>query len=132
MPLTRTLAYADVEALLTSWLQGQLGAAARVVTETPANITQTLVQVIRIGGARRFTFDHATVDIECFATTRQLARAMSDQVGLLLEQTLPGQRIGAGSVGAVICTSGPSWLPWDDTNVRRFGATYQVNVHAAQ
>ena len=130
MPITPTLPYADVEAALTAWLQSQLGASARVVTETPAQFTQPVVQVTRIGGPRRQTFDHAIVDVEVFTSTRIASRQLSDQVALLLEQVLPGTRVAGGSVGFVICTAGPSWLPWENTTVRRFGATYQVNIHA--
>lgn len=103
-----------------------------LVTETPASFTIPIVQVERIGGASRFTLDQPRVDITTFAPDRQSSLNLAEQVRMLMEQTLPGTRVGSASFGAVFCDSGPSWAPWDNTNVRRFVASYQMAVHASQ
>lgn len=129
--ISPTLAYADVEAALTSVLPALLP-SFRFCTELPNNITGlSVVQVDRIGGPRRFTFDHATVDFRCFAPTRATARQVCEQLAVVLEQVLPGTQVPGGSVGAVICTAGPNWVPYGDINVRLIVTTYQINIHAA-
>jgi hypothetical protein len=43
--------------------------------------------------------------------------------------SLPGQVVDGVTVSAVRTGAGPAWRPYDDTtNVRRFGATYQITT----
>lgn len=131
----------DVEQLLVAWLTGQL-AGVRVLTETPASpafeAALPIVKVVRVGGARRYAVDAPTVVVECFAagstssqTGRPAAKALALQVAEALYMRLPGTPVAGAAVGHVAEVSGPSWAPWDNTNVRRVVATYQIHLKAA-
>jgi hypothetical protein len=130
----------DVEQVLVSFLSAQFP-SARVVTETPASpefeSVLPIIQVVRVGGPRRFAIDRPTVVVDCFAagpssgaTGRPAAKALAAQVADALCLSLPGARVAGAVVGHVVEVSGPSWTPWDNTNVRRVTATYQISLKA--
>lgn len=124
---------ADVEALLVPWLALTLG--VRVVTELPADLGDVLpvVRVVRVGGGDDDdvpSLDHPTIAVDCYGADRAAALDLAAQVHTALRVTLPGTllRTEAGTV-AVTKTqtiSGPSWRPYDNTALRRFGATYRL------
>jgi hypothetical protein len=87
--------------------------------------------VVRRGGADRdVVFDRATVDVDTWAADRIGARAAALSVHTRIRFALPGQRVPGGVVCAVDTLTGPAFRPWDDTGIRRFGATYQILVQA--
>jgi hypothetical protein len=121
--------YPDVEQALAVWLGNTM--AVRSVTETPANLSTTLpvISVDRIGGADpTVSIDEATVDVEVFHTNRILARTLALAAQAAIRYQLPGQTLGGGVVTRTKTISAPHWVPYDDTNLRRFVATYQVVV----
>lgn len=132
---------ADVEQMLVSFLDAQLS-GVRAVTEVPASpsfeSSLPIVRVVRTGGPRRYAIDTATVVIDCFAkpnagdgTGRPAAKQLAQRVADALYLSLPGQKVAGGVVGHVAEVSGPSWAPWDNTDVRRVVATYQISFKAS-
>lgn len=115
----------DAEKLVLDWLTGEFP-SARVSTEVPATIAGHVIRVLRIGGANRFVVDRAVVDVDCWALTRIAARALAESVRDSMCFRLPGTVTAAGGVSAVTTIAAPIWRPWDNTNVRRFGATFQL------
>jgi hypothetical protein len=123
--------YASVEKLLVAWLESQLPTVTRVVTELPAQLATKLpvVQVVRFGGPDdQPTIDLPTVDVDCYAASRGTAEDLAEDVRDLLRFTLPGKTVGGTTVSRVQTIAGPHWRPWDDTTMRRYGASYQLTV----
>jgi len=121
--------YPDVEQGLAVWLGSVL--AVRSVTETPANLATTLpvVGVDRIGGADpTLSIDEATVDVDCYHSGRILTRNLALTAQAWIRYLLPGQPMGGGVVLRTATIVAPHWTPYDDTNLRRFTATYQVVI----
>jgi hypothetical protein len=121
----------DIEAALVPWLNTR--SSTRCVTELPANLAAVLplIQVGRIGGADGVvTIDEATVDVTCFGATRTTARALAYRVQSILRTNLPGAAVTGGIVLRVNTLSGPTYLPFADETLRRFGATYQIVTQA--
>lgn len=126
------MAYIDVELLLTTWIHATRG--VKCVTELPSNLADVLpvVQVQRIAGADvELTLDQAVVDIDVYAADRASARLLADQVRHDMRLNLHGYTGGGGVVALVEVASGPHWLPYDNTNLRRYQASYRVTVHSA-
>jgi hypothetical protein len=124
---------ADIEQMLVSWLGVQFP-SARLCTETPGDpefgSVLPIVRVARIGGPTRYAIDTATVSVECFAVGRSAAKVLAFNVRDALYRTLPGTTIAGGVVGHVATFSAPSWASWDNTNVRRMTAMYQIHFKA--
>jgi hypothetical protein len=126
---------ADVEALLVPWLSAAV--AARAVTELPAALADLapVVHVLRIGGGSDDAlpaFEFPTVSVDCYAATRGAALALAVSVDTAIRVTLPNTVHAFGSLSTVVTktqtVTGPSWRPYDDITVRRFGATYQLHI----
>lgn len=125
------MSFPDIEALLVGWLQGQFP-AARVVTETPADLTGNLplVKVRRTSGDDdNVRLDRPVVDLDVFDTDVQAASALSAQIRDALLYTLPYAMPVGGTVTGVYTVVGPRWLPYDDTSVRRYQASYRLFAH---
>jgi hypothetical protein len=123
----------DVELLVIQWLQGHLGSGVVVRDELDNNLLSELptVQVERIpaGDDDGFRLDRAFVDIDVYAATRGAAIALSLQIrGLLLSQ-LPGSITGGAVVGRVATATAPGVRPYENTGLRRVGATYEIYSH---
>lgn len=121
----------DVEALLIPWLASTL--TVRAVTDLPADLADVLpvVQVVRIGGPdddNLSRYDMPTVDVDCYDADRAKASALAGRVHDALRITLPGLTVGAGTVTKVQTITGPSWRPYDDTLLRRIGASYRLYI----
>jgi hypothetical protein len=128
--------YLDIEAALVAWLPTVV--TVRAVTELPADLDAAIAasggvaRINRLGGpdpTPSLSLD--TVDVESFAATRAAARALALEVQYALRFSLAGHLTGGGSISRVQTVSGPAWRPYDDTNVRRFGALYQITTHSA-
>lgn len=127
------MTYPDVERLLVSFLGAALG-GVRVLTDTPANLEKVLpvVQVTRFGGADVAPgIDRPVVDIDCYAATRGAASDLAERVRYALLYQLPGTSIGTVGIPRVDTVTGPTWRPYDNPALRRFGASYAVTTHAA-
>lgn len=130
--------YAGVEATLIPWLADLLG--VRVLTDLPADDPPgsflaglPYVQFVRVGGPsddNNPRFDLPTVSVDCFGADRGAATGLALDVDEALRQTLPGQTTGGATVTRVQTITGPSWQPWDDTNVRRMHSSYRLYIKA--
>ena len=123
--------YPDVELMLSAWLKTYLG--VRVVTDTPSNLALVLpvVQITRYGGTDTVPgLDRATVDVDAYAANRTAAAMLAERVRYGLRFVLQGQQVGDITVSRVETIVGPSWRPYDNTALRRFGASYSLTLHA--
>lgn len=121
----------DAELLVLGFLRGHLP-GTRLLTDLPANLEKLIreddtnvVQVTRIGGSSTFRLDYARVDVDAYAGTRADAANLAGQVRTLLP-TMRNQELSGAVVVAVREEVGPSWRPDYNTQVRRFGGTWQV------
>ncbi|MEU1778101.1 MULTISPECIES: hypothetical protein [Streptomyces] len=121
----------DVEVLLIAWLRPQLpGATVRAELDNNLGNELPTVQIQRAGGDDDgFRLDRALVDVNVYAATRGAASVLSATVrGLLLTQ-LRGAATGGAVVGHVSTVSAPAWRPYENTGLRRVGATYEIYLH---
>jgi hypothetical protein len=120
----------DIEVELVAWLAA---ATDTVVTaELPADLDSILpvVQVQRAGGDDdTFRLDRALVDIDVYAASRGDASALARQIRVLLLGQLRGSATAAAVFGRVATVSAPSWRPYENVNLRRCGATYEIYLH---
>jgi hypothetical protein len=116
-----------IAALLTN---AALVAAGRVGTETPASFTNMLpfVRVRRVGGGSDLVNDYCTLDLEVFHDSALNAESLAELIRQYL--STPGLPAVAmrGVIDRVEVITGPQELPWADTAIRRFGATYRVTA----
>jgi hypothetical protein len=125
------MAYPDVERLLVAWLNAHLN--VRVLTDTPSNLEKVLpvVQITRFGGADTAPgIDRAIVDVDCYGATRAVASQLAEHVRYALLYRLAGSQHENVAIADVSTLSGPSWRPYDNTALRRFGASYAITTHA--
>ena len=124
--------YQSPERLLIGWLTLELG--VRVVAETPASLATVVpvLQVTGIGGSDFTpTFDTCNVDVDSYAASRGESEDLSNRARAALMFTLPGKLIGGAAVVASVRTiMRPTWTPYDDTDLRRFTASYAVVLHS--
>lgn len=123
----------DVEALVTSWIEANID-GTRAMSETPNNLDELLpvARVRRIGGTYDgFRIDRATVDIDYFDASRDQAAAGALHLQWALHNLFDRARHGDAVVCRVETLTGPRPLPYDNTFLRRFGATYRITVHPA-
>lgn len=128
---------ADIEAILIPWLSQVV--SARAVTELPADLASIapVVQIVRIGGPSDDdvpSFDMPTVSIDSYGIGRPAAATLAVAVENAIRVALPNTLHTAGNTSTVITktqtVTGPSWRPYDDITVRRFGATYRLHIRA--
>ncbi|MFI8942763.1 hypothetical protein [Streptomyces syringium] len=123
----------DVETLVIGWLQAQLGSGVVVRDELDNDLISELptVQVERVpaGDDDGLRLDRALMDVNVYAATRSEAATLSAQVRGLLLTVLRGSTAGGGVVTSVSTLSAPGWRPYENTGLRRYGATYELYVH---
>ncbi|MEV6548009.1 hypothetical protein AB0M57_04775 [Streptomyces sp. NPDC051597] len=123
----------DVEVLLIGWLQSQLGSGVVVRDELDNNLMNELptVSVERLPGGDDdgYRLDRALVDVDVYAATRGDAVRLAAAIrGLLLTQ-LAGSKTSSAVVGAIRTESAPGIRPYENTGLRRVGATYSIICH---
>ncbi|KOU30225.1 hypothetical protein ADK53_28855 [Streptomyces sp. WM6373] len=123
----------DVELLVIQWLQGQLGSSVVVRDELDNNLLDELptVQVQRLpaGDDDGFRLDRALVDIDVYAATKGDATNLAAEIRGLLLAELPGSQTGGAVVGRVRTEAAPGVRPYENTGLRRIGATYSLYSH---
>ncbi|GGK61218.1 hypothetical protein Sme01_02860 [Sphaerisporangium melleum] len=123
----------DVEALVATWIEANVD-NIRGMSETPANLDALVpvAKVRRVGGPYDgFKADRATVDIDVFDSTRDGAIAAALHVQWALHHRFDRSKVGDAVVCRVETLTSPRPLPYDNTGLRRFGATYRITVHSA-
>lgn len=129
------LGFVDAEELVRVWLDAMY-TPIRTGLATPPTLDtlDSFILVRRIGGpVVGVRTEQATVDVECFAPDQATAKSTAAAAQWGLEHAAPGSAVTLddgtkGVITQTACTSGPSWLPYTDTNVFRYGATYAVTV----
>jgi len=125
-----TQPYADVERLLVGWLGEQCN--CRVVTDLPADLEKwvPLLQIQRIGGSDpRPGLDIVGLDVDAYGPDRGSAIELAEDARHALRFELPGTQLENAVITRVDTTEAPSYRPYDNTELRRFGGTYRVIVH---
>jgi hypothetical protein len=128
----------DAELLVRGFLVAQFPDPVRVVTELPADLGAVpTIQVARIGGqSPSLTMDAANVDVDYFdgphdgLSARENAKAGALQVRTALLMHMQGYAANGGAVQSVAEISAPRWVPYDNTTLRRFTATYRITTHS--
>lgn len=122
----------DIELELMVWLRARLDDDVVVRDELDNNLLNELptVQVQRIpaGGDDGFRLDRALVDVDVYAATRSEATALATTVRGLLAQ-LAGLQTDAAVFGRITADPPPASRPYENTALRRVGATYQIYSH---
>jgi hypothetical protein len=124
------VSFGGVEALLVPWLASTLG--QRVVTETPSDLA-TISPVHRITGAGGTANPDLPrlivprVGISSFALGYLAASEAAEAVKTAMF-SLRGKTVDGAGITFVELVSGPVWVPYVDTDVRQFAATYQLHI----
>jgi len=126
------VALAAAESVIRAWLAQQFP-NARVVTETPADLVDVLpcIRVERFGGSDDvYTLDVANIDVDCYDATREAARSLAEDVRTALRLSAEGQSVNGALIAQVTTISAPTWTPYDNTNLRRFTASYRIAIRS--
>lgn len=122
----------DVEVLLIGWLQAR-NPDAVVRDELDNHLMEELptIQVAQVPGGSDdgFRLTRVLVDVDVYAATRGEAVAVAQRVHGHLMTLLRGSRTGVAVVGRVVAESLPARRPYENTGLRRVGATYSIYVH---
>lgn len=121
--------FPNVPRLLAALLSSAgLIATGRIGSDTPPMLDTQLpfIRVRRVGGGSNHVHDISTVDVEVFHDTAVNGESLAELVRQYL--TTPGLPAVPlrGVIDRVEVQTGPQELPWADTRVRRFGATYRI------
>jgi hypothetical protein len=120
----------DIEVELVAWLGAEL--SVRVVTELPATLADILpvLLVQRVGGDDdTFRLDRALIDVDAYATTRAEAAGLAGSARSRLVAALRGTTTANAVFGRASTVQAPAWRPYENTNLRRIGATYEIFFH---
>jgi hypothetical protein len=124
------VAYVDVEKLLVGWFETQT-TGVRYCTELPAQFETPVVRFVRTSGGdddNAINLDIPVVDVDLFAADLGGAMTLAATTHSLLRKTLRGQIVNGQTVGRVDTVVSFRPLPWDDTTIRRLGATYALFI----
>ena len=129
--------FPDIEQVLAGWLPERLtavyGTVARVVAETPyaMELQAPMVRLYRTTGADiQGIIDKPVISVDSYGADRASASLLARQVHNLLHYQFQGAVTGGAVCGYVNTVAGPRWLPYADLQVRRYNATYEINIHA--
>lgn len=123
----------DVELEVIVWLRARLDPSVVVRDELDNNLSNELptVQVQRLpaGGDDGIRLDRAFVDVDVYAATRADAISLSATIRGLLLGELRGSTTVAAVFGRVGTISAPGIRDYENTALRRVGATYEIFCH---
>lgn len=125
------MTFGGVEALLIPAAASALG--VRFVTDLPSDLAGAvpLCRLWDVGGGsddNLYRFATPTVVVDSFAADRPGAVALSQRVEQWFRVTLPGSTLSGSTVTKVQTLTRATWRPWDDTDVRRYSATYVLHL----
>lgn len=129
--------YADPVALVLAWLPAQLTTATEdAVGEDPPTRSITGLRSVVLAdaggpGDQVLTLDVADLDVDCYADTRDAAKALAEDCRRALRLLLPGTTHGEVFVKNVSTVARPVLIPYDVAVIRRVTATYRLHLHAA-
>lgn len=126
------MAFGGVNALLIGWASSQFG--YRCATKTPADLQDVVpfARIIEFGGPDDDddpTLIVPSVSVDWFGGDWASAEALAVAGHRALRRDLPGQAVGPDAVVTAVRTiSRPAFVPWDDTQVVRFAASYRLFI----
>lgn len=122
----------DVELELIGWTQARVASGVVVRDELDNNLADELptVQIEVVGGDDDgFRLDRALVEVNVYAATRAAAIALAAQLHGLYLAELRGSATDNAVFGQVVTVSRPAARPYENTSLRRVGATYAIHSH---
>lgn len=122
----------DVELELIGWTQARVAEGVLVRDELDNRLLEELptVQIEVVGGSDDgFRLDRALVDVNVYAATRAEAIALAAVVHGLYLTELRGSKATDAVFGMVRTLSRPAVRPYENTSLRRVGATYEMFCH---
>lgn len=124
-----TTDWPDIEVVIIGWLR-ERGLDARAELDNQLLDELPVVQVTRSSGDDDgLRLDRALVDVDAYAANRAAAFALSGMARGLLLNELRGSVTDLAVIGMVRTISAPSWRPYENTGLRRNGATYEIFFH---
>jgi hypothetical protein len=124
----------DVELELIVWTRARVASGIVVRDELDNNLAAELptVQIEVVGGDDDgIRLDRALVDVNVYAATRAEAVALAAQLHGLYLTELRGSATETAVFGLVSTVSRPAIRPYENTDLRRVGATYAIHSHPA-
>ncbi|WP_260867879.1 hypothetical protein [Streptomyces sp. SAJ15] len=122
----------DVEELLIGWLQARFPDAV-VRDELDTNLLEELptiqVEQVPAGSDDGFRLTRALVDVDVYTETRAGAMAIAQQIHGLLMTELRGSATPTAVIGRIQAETLPARRPYENTGLRRVGATYSIYLH---
>lgn len=124
----------DIELDLIEWLQEKAGSDVVVRDEVDNNLLNELptIQVQRLpaGSDDGFRLDRALVDVDVYAATRGEALELAGLIRGWLLLELRGSTTSRAQYGRVRSSPPPAIRPYENTALRRAGATYEIYSHS--
>lgn len=118
--------FPDAEAIVMA----MLAEIAPTVTATPAQITAPLIRIQRVGGANDFFTDYPRIEVCVFYpvaaegdTTAAWTMAETCRQVVLASRCTT---VSGALVDNAVTVTPVQQVPWDDPNVRRIAAIYQL------
>jgi hypothetical protein len=124
------VAFGGVNALLIGWATGRFG--YRCATKTPADLQDVVpfARIVEFGGPDDDddpTVIVPSVSVDWFGADWASAETLALAGHRAIRRELPGRAFGPDAVVTAVRTiSLPSFVPWDDTDVVRFTASYRL------
>lgn len=125
------LPFVDPEEGLFVLLGGQFpDATIGSFPETEVALNLDYISIDLLDGNQDYFQDNPIIDIDVFSATRAQSKKLAGEVSALLLGYPWTVRVGARrfTIDSVGVIRRPVKEPWDDENVRRTGATYQLAV----
>lgn len=122
----------DVELELIGWTQARVASGVLVRDELDNNLLEELptVQIEVVGGSDDgFRLDRALVDVNVYAATRGEAIALAAALHGLYLTELRGSKTALAVFSRVATVARPAARPYENTALRRVGATYEIYSH---
>lgn len=124
--------FPDAEEVVMALLR-QAPALGKTVQTLPEQITEVTIRVLRVGGGDDGITDRALMDVSVFAATYQQARTVAEQVRQRM-LAAGGTKVATGTypggvlIDRCVTATGPQEIPYDNPDLRRKPATYQVEL----
>lgn len=103
----------------------------RTAIELENNFSAPVHHVTILGGTDdTFLVDRPLVDIDTYGSSLIEGEQLAQEARSALYSAI-GEIYNGAVLTRVVTSVAPRWIPTDRTDVRRFGATYQLSVHNA-